>query len=385
MKCPAGALRPIAATLLGLFVVALLWPAEAEAQSRGRLQGRLQETKRKTEAARDALAQKRRQAAAARNELVEAQQDLAAAEARLARAQRRLETTRRELAQVREELERTKRRLAAHQDAMGERLLALFRSQEPSYAEVLLRATSFEDFANRAQFIRAITQQDEDVLIQIVNDKMKVEEQQRLLEEKEAEQEQLRAKVAHERAAVAKKAAHARALSERAQRDVKEAERQLDAMEAELKSIAAMLRRLASGGGGYRHSGAWGGSFLRPVQGRISSGYGWRIHPITRTRRFHDGIDIAAPAGTPIACGSDGTVVSTGWQGPYGLTVIVDHGSGVSTMYAHLQRGSIRVSPGQRVTRGQTLAGVGSTGWSTGPHLHWTVFKNGNHVNPFSL
>lgn len=176
----------------------------------------------------------------------------------------------------------------------------------------------------------------------------------------------------------------------------------MDQQEAEISSIEGMLRQLeaqkrrarSSGGGSSRGSGAssssrhyegsWSGSLGKPVSGPITSRYGMRRHPITGTMRFHDGVDISAGRGTAIHCAADGRVISTGWKGPYGLTVIVDHGSGVQTMYAHCQRGSVQVSPGQTVSRGQTLAGVDSTGWSTGNHLHFTVFKNGRHVNPLS-
>ena len=372
-------------TLLTFCAAMFVLPARVEAQSRSRLQSRLNETRSRAKAARADLAAKRERAKAARNQLVETQQELAAAEARLARAKRRLATTQEELAQVRKELAATRKRLAAHQEAMGQTLLALFRSKEPSYAEVLLRATSFEDFANRAAFSRLITERDENVLVYIVDDKNRIQAQQKLLQEKEAEQKELKAKVARERGVVAEKAARAATLAKRAQTDVKEAERQLDAQEAEARAIAAMLKRLASGSGRYRYYGKWSGNFLRPVPGPITSPYGWRIHPITHTRRFHNGIDIGCPGGTSIHCAAAGKLVSTGWRGAYGLTVIVDHGSGVSTMYAHCQRGSIRVSPGQSVSKGQTLARVDSTGWSTGNHLHWTVFKNGRSVNPFSI
>ena len=97
------------------------------------------------------------------------------------------------------------------------------------------------------------------------------------------------------------------------------------------------------------------------------------------TRRFHNGVDIAAPSQT-IKAADDGRVIYAGWKSAYGRTVIIDHGSGWSTMYGHCS--SISVSSGQVVSRGQRIAAVGSTGWSTGPHLHWTVYRNGSTINP---
>lgn len=374
--------------LVALMAVTLALPIVALCQSRSALQERLKDTKSRAADARDDLAAKRKRAARARNELVQCQQDLAAAEARLSRARRQLAQTRRDLADTQAELERTRSRLAAQQKAMQDRLLSMYRNEEPSYAEVVLRATTFEDFSNRVEFMKRVAQGDEKLLIRVVDDKMKVEAEEKRLEEKKREQEELKVRIARERANVAAKTEQAAALAKRAQADAAEAARQLDAMEDEIRDVEAMLRRMAESarsGGGSHDYGSWSGSLGRPVPGPVTSSFGWRIHPITHTRRFHDGIDIACSGGTPVGCAASGTVVDTGWRGPYGLTVVVNHGGGVATMYAHLERGSIQVSPGQHVGRGQTLARVDSTGWSTGNHLHWTVFRNGSAVNPFSM
>lgn len=114
--------------------------------------------------------------------------------------------------------------------------------------------------------------------------------------------------------------------------------------------------------------------------GTVSSGFGYRIHPLSGTRRFHAGIDLARPAGTAIIAGTDGTVVYAGWASGYGLLVTIDHGRGVQTRYGHLS--SLAVRAGQRVHRGDILGSVGSTGRSTGPHLHYEVRLNGQPVSP---
>ena len=373
--------------LVALTVLALALPVVALCQSRSALEQRLESTKSQIEAAKEELAAKRKRAARARNELVECQQDLAAAEARLARARRQLAQTERELGDTQAELERARTRLAAHQEAMKRRLLSMFRNEEPSYLEVVLQATTFEDFSNRLEFMKRVAQGDEKLLIRVVDEKMKVEAEEKRLEEKKRQQEELKARIARERATVAAKTAEAAALAKKAQSDVAEATRQLDAMEEEMRDIEAMLRRMAeqARASGARNYGTWSGSLARPAPGPITSPFGWRIHPITHTRRFHDGVDIACPGGTPVACAASGVVVDTGWRGPYGLTVLVQHGGGVATMYCHLERGSIQVTPGQHVSRGQILARVDSTGWSTGDHLHWTVFRDGSPVDPLSM
>ena len=117
-----------------------------------------------------------------------------------------------------------------------------------------------------------------------------------------------------------------------------------------------------------------------PTQGWITSGFGYRISPFTGQREFHKGLDISGPVGTPIYAPADGKVVFTGRDGGYGITVIIDHGLGITTRYAHLSRYVVKKN--QRVTRGEIIAYMGNTGRSTGPHLHYEVRLNGVPVNP---
>jgi len=124
-------------------------------------------------------------------------------------------------------------------------------------------------------------------------------------------------------------------------------------------------------------------NFRWPVMGRISSPYGWRRHPITRRNDFHSGIDIRAGRGTVIRAARDGRVTFAGWMGAYGRTVVIEHAGGQSSLYAHCS--SILVKQGDRVSAGQNIARVGSTGRATGPHLHFEI-RNGNRpVNPLQF
>ncbi|WP_397573608.1 peptidoglycan DD-metalloendopeptidase family protein [Silanimonas sp.] len=127
-------------------------------------------------------------------------------------------------------------------------------------------------------------------------------------------------------------------------------------------------------------------SFMRtPIEfARLSSGFGARRHPILGRMRMHKGVDYAAPTGTPIFAAGDARVKFAGWQNGYGRTVILDHGNGITTLYAHMSRlGSYRV--GQRVQQGRTIGYVGTSGLSSGPHLHYEFRVNGAHRNPLTV
>lgn len=128
--------------------------------------------------------------------------------------------------------------------------------------------------------------------------------------------------------------------------------------------------------------GACGGVWTWPAAGRISSGFGYRTHPISGERRLHAGTDVAAPEGTPIVAARDGTVASAGWSGGYGNLVVLDHGDGHTSRYAHTSR--MLVGAGDPVQRGQLIARVGSTGDSTGPHLHFEIRWGGVPTDPLA-
>ena len=127
---------------------------------------------------------------------------------------------------------------------------------------------------------------------------------------------------------------------------------------------------------------SFGDAAIIPVSyKRISSDYGWRIHPISRVAKFHTGIDYAAPEGSPVKAAMSGNIVFKGWKGGYGKTVMIRHKNGIETLYGHLSSFA-SLDVGQPVTKGELIGKVGSTGHSTGPHLHFEIRKNGKAVNP---
>lgn len=173
------------------------------------------------------------------------------------------------------------------------------------------------------------------------------------------------------KAEIARKAEEARRAAEAARK----------AAEAAAAAAAAEAAANAGNGGGSAPPPAASG-WTRPAYGWISSHFGYRIHPIYGTYRLHTGTDLAAGCGQAIAAAAGGTVVYAGPNGTYGNFVMINHGNGLTTGYAHILDGGIRVGYGQQVSAGQTIAVVGSTGASNGCHLHFEVRTNGNAIDP---
>jgi murein DD-endopeptidase MepM/ murein hydrolase activator NlpD len=151
-------------------------------------------------------------------------------------------------------------------------------------------------------------------------------------------------------------------------------------LEAESRSITRLLRSRQSGQVFQAGSGkklAW------PTTGRVTSGFGYRTHPIFGDVRFHFGIDIAAPTGQAVIASEAGEVIFVGVKSGYGLTVLIDHGNALATLYAHLS--STSVTTGSRIGRGTRVGGIGCTGYCTGPHVHYETRIKGDPVDPMQF
>ena len=191
------------------------------------------------------------------------------------------------------------------------------------------------------------------------------------LEAGRAEQEALRREV------LVEESGHERLLVEVRGRKA-EFEDQIAALRAESGSLSSLLRGIQAG---QVPAPAGSGVLSAPISGaRLTSGFGPRVHPIYGTVRMHDGIDYAAPTGTPVRAAADGTVAAAGPRGGYGNATLVDHGGGLATLAAH--QSALYVTAGQAVLRGEVIGAVGSTGFSTGPHLHFEVRVGGTPVDP---
>ena len=374
--------RLLAWLLLLPLLVALTAPVHAEGlRSRlNRLLGRRQEIQ-------STIREAKHEQAAATDRLWDAQKALHATQGRLVTARGQLAQTRVQLTAAQADLARLEKRVSQHQGDVQAQLLALYKSGQPGYLNVVMQADSFSDFSNRNRFVSAIVNQDEYLLHWLSTQQDQADQQRAALATKEQQRAALVGQISRDEAAAHEKQVEITQFVHEANTKRAAAEEMAAQEGSDENSVRAMIATRSHGqgsGGGYagRYSGNSTGKFAWPADGPITSPFGWRIHPILHVRKFHEGVDIGAPYGAPIRAADKGLVISTGWMKAYGQAVVVDNGGGYHTWYCHMS--TILVSEGQLVTRGQLLGRVGATGWATGPHLHFGVLKDGEWVDPMN-
>ena len=298
-----------------------------------------------------------------------------------------------EVAQARELLEEAEEKEKRQYENMKLRIRFMYEQGAMTYQEMLLKSDSFVDFLNKAEFIKKVSAYDRKMLEDYEEAKVQVRKAKEILEEEQTLLDETKEQLDKDQQAVSKlikaKEEEIKAYdSDIANKEqlILEYNNEIAAQNAEIEaleaSIAAEKKRLEEENKAARTYD--GGQFAWPAPSytRISDDYGDRIHPTLGTKQFHNGIDLAAPNGSPILAAYDGTVVAASYSGTMGNYVMINHGDGLLTIYMHASK--LLVSQGQEVSRGQQIANIGSTGRSTGPHLHFGVRKNGAYVSPWN-
>ena len=292
------------------------------------------------------------------------------------------------------ELKAAQERLQSREKVFYKRVRDIYINGRLSYLDVVVGSKDFSDFANRMEMLKRILQADMELINTIKTEREEIASKKAKLEADRAKVLELE-KVAQEKQTIInQKKAERQAVLERAMNDRDTAERAYNELMTSSASITAMLQQRAAeraaaaaaasqvgSGGGATTTWVQGtGQLAAPVNAPITSDFGWRIHPIYGTSRLHAGTDFGVDEGTPVHAADGGVVVEAGWISGYGYTVIIDHGNGMSTLYAH--NSDVAVSPGQTVSKGQVVSYSGNTGGSTGPHLHFEVRINGEPTDP---
>ncbi len=355
---------------------------------------------------------------------------------------RRMRRTEAQLIETRHRVQIVTTRYKAHQKLFGRRLAAMQKHGAPSYLQVILGSQSLSDLTRRTAFFQALAERDSQLQADLKADRLELERGQNALMEQWDERNHLQLAANRQRERIAgaeqdqqammRRLRHSRAAQiayaqaqEQSSNEIGSMIGSLEAQRAQIISsyeAQAAAQRRARSRAHYAMRHYWhrsaqrvrlvsaeynghfrtpqlapmpieallppnhvqtpegGGEWEMPVHGRLSSRFGIRFHPILRRRKLHTGEDIAASYGTPIRAAASGRVLWAGWKTAYGNTVIVDNGKGVTTLYGHASK--LGVKPGQPVKAGEYIGNVGSTGLSTGAHLHFEVRRNGQPVDP---
>ena len=315
------------------------------------------------------------------NKLYRNQIKLEKSEKELRQSQQQYSSARSKLSNLQSELSSSMTEFTVSEFQTRNRIRQIYKKQRSGLFELLLSTNDLNIFLDRIYYQNIISKRDKHKLIYL---KEKARRIARLKYQVEQEQQNLAGAIQsinYQQQNIQSAIDKNSNMIQKLRTDRKSYER----AEKELARQSASLRNMISRSTEKSVVSVATG-FIRPMSGPITSPFGWRVHPIFKSRTFHSGIDIGAPYGTPVRAANAGKVIFVGWYGGYGKVVIIDHGryngSPTTTLYAHLS--SYNVSVGDTVTRGETIAREGSTGYSTGPHLHFEVRINGQPSNPLN-
>ena len=306
------------------------------------------------------------------------------------------------------ELDAAIKALDSKKERFSETVRTTYEQGETSYLEVLLNASNFSDLLSRLEIVSAIMDDNKKIVAEYTAAKEDIQQKRDDLQATQDEQVQYQENLKYKAEELKSSEEQQKALQKSLESYQKEQKAEYERITSEMDTVsnqiaeqsrkeaaaAAAAAAAAKKKGGSSSSSTttttssgatrYSGTFTWPLPGYTnnSSAYGWRVHPIFGTRKFHKGEDIPAPTGTPIVAAASGTVTTAGWVSGYGNYTVINHGGGVMTAYGH--QSAIHVSVGQTVSAGQTIGLVGSTGNSTGPHLHFEVYVNGSTQNPMS-
>lgn len=281
-----------------------------------------------------------------------------------------------------ENLEVVQKSYDDNQKIMEKRLVVMYETGNVSYLDLLLSSANLVEFLSNYYFVEEMIKSDNELLENIEKEKNEIETKKEQLDKEKTELKLLKVKQEQTRVIMQNNKTMQQNQIDRLSEDEKILQQKIQEYKEEEARIEALIQLAANN---YEYSGEFtGGVMVWPIAKSgtyITSGYSIREHPIQGITKFHTGIDIGnAGFGAPVIAAADGVVTLASYYGGYGNCVMINHGNGISTLYGHGQK--ILTQVGAEVKKGDLIMEVGSTGMSTGPHLHFEVRVNGSHVNP---
>ncbi|NQT30158.1 MAG: peptidoglycan DD-metalloendopeptidase family protein [Candidatus Saganbacteria bacterium] len=326
------------------------------------------------------LAKTKKEEQAVLGRLVVIKKELSKTKNSLYQTQKKIRQNESQIGTLTRELTQTEKELVKKEAKLEGRLREVYKSSGLNYLQLLFTSQSVSDFSNRFYFFKKIIDYDANLVQSIRTDAAKAKQKRATLKSKTQEIRGLAKVFEEKKTEVSQKAHEKNKIYQSLKQRRKEYEARVAELEKSSKDLEVLILKKMAARQGTKVYGS--GKMAWPLRGRITSRFGYRRHPLWGGRSFHTGLDVAAKYGTPIKAADAGEVIFSGWWDGYGKAIVIDHGRKTTTVYGHMSRIYKRV--GDIIAKGQTIGLVGSTGYSTGPHLHFEVRKNGKPVNPIS-
>jgi murein DD-endopeptidase MepM/ murein hydrolase activator NlpD len=312
-------------------------------------------------------------------------QNLQTTNSQIQDSEMRLQVATQRLQQLEADLAVAQRSYEERQIATVARLRYIQRSPASQGWAVLLQSQNISDFISRRHQLKLVYHADQQILAKLNAQANLINKQKTGVEERKNEIALIREQLLSQKADYQTQAQSQAELMQRLNSDRLALEAAQNQLDKDSKNLEALIQQKVAEAQTKTNSRTsiiiqGTGMFAYPSDAPTSSPFGWRMHPVLGYRRFHAGLDFAASYGSTIRAADSGTVIFAGWYGGYGKAVIINHGKGITTLYGHTSE--LYVTEGQGVQRGQAIAAVGSTGLSTGPHLHFEVRRDGTPINP---
>lgn len=377
--------KPLKSILLSLLLVSCIFaPYSSSASSKKEKaqskEKKLKEIRAKSEDLKKKIEETKQKERAAAGRLTQIQRNLHNTQDKLRRNKFKLASTHKNLKVTEEKLAELKKdhlRLTINSEG---RIRQIYQGQRLRMLEFLIKSPSITDFLDTLYYQKLIIARDKILLEKLNEQSEEIEKYKDRLAQQKIKMANIVTSIDGQKRKIASEHSRQQVLVSKLRTErssYEKAERELEQDSQKLISeINTLIGKSKFVGIGLRGTGL----FSYPVVARISSPFGPRRHPIHRVSSFHSGIDLAAPNRTPIMASDSGRVIFNGWYGGYGKVVILDHGKSYTTLYAHLSRATAR--KGKNVKKGDIIGYEGTTGYSTGPHLHFEIRKNGKPQNP---